>query len=81
MTEEAKLVLERGVDVDAKGTACGTTPLLIACSRNMFDMTILLLKDADMHAKAKKNLTPLSIAVRNNYTALVDYHKVWDSRN
>jgi hypothetical protein len=49
----------------------------------MFDLAIMLLKNgADMHAKAKNNLTPLSIAVHNNYTALVDYlNDEWNTRN
>ena len=82
MTEVAKMILERGADVDAKDTAGGSTPLLIACSRNMFDMAVLLLENgADMHATAKNNFTPLSIAVRANYTALVDYLNEWNARN
>ena len=65
------LLLERGVDMEAKDSN-GCTPLLIAVSRGCRDVASLLLeRGANKEAKNKGGCTPLHLAASSNHKDVV----------
>lgn len=62
-TENVKILLEYGADVNAKGAIYQETPLIVAARRGNIDLVnILLKKDADVNAKTIEGETALILA-------------------
>jgi ankyrin repeat protein len=71
LPEVVKILLEKGADVNAKGSF-GQTPLHDAASRGFLDaMKLFLSKGADVNAKDRWDETPLHFAVDNKLPEVV----------
>jgi hypothetical protein len=68
----AKLLIEKGADVNARAMA-GDTPLVLAADGGSLEMVDLLLsKDADPFDGDIMGLTPMDKAIKRSNTALID---------
>ena len=75
-TATAKLLLDRGADVQAQTTDTRWTALMLAASRGHADTVRLLLEHgAGVHAKTKDGRTALMLAVGSNHTAVMQLLK------
>jgi ankyrin repeat protein len=72
-TEMAKLLIEKGAEVNAKGGAdMDMTPLIFAASQDRTDMVKLLIeKGANVNLKTQYGWTPLFFAVTRGRTDIV----------
>ena len=70
--EMVKTMVKAGGNPDSKGKE-GMTPLMIYAERNdgLKMAEFLVENGADVNARTKGNLTPLSLAESNNYSAIV----------
>ena len=68
--EVVNALLENGASVNAIGTECGKTPLLVAAEEGRSDMVqLLMLKGADTNAVDDHSWTPLYAAVQYGHVA------------
>ncbi len=71
--EIAKLLIERGTDVNAKGNGGGRTPLHVASTYNSIKIVELLIeRGADVEAKDNDGWTPLYYASSWNRIAMAE---------
>ena len=70
----AKLLIQKGADVNLKNTKDGLTPLMVAAYNGDMEMVDLLLKSkADVNAADSKGNTPLMIASANDDAEMVKW--------
>ena len=69
-----KFLLDKGVDVNVRGSKYGTTALMVASVKGNLDKVILLYnKGADVNLRMSDNATALDLAVKANKWEVVNY--------
>ncbi len=78
----ARLLLDAGAHVNAKGGIAGTTPLVVACASGSAQLVALLLeRGANMtEERTSDGATPFSVAYANNHFGIIRQLLAYNSR-